>query len=181
MTVRTKVLGAAMASAVVLAAGSASALVVLPPLTFDGVEYSASVTSGLKGPSISQIFEFMVPASLGTLDAPINISTSLSDTTGSFASGTLSLYSSLVPSPATLITSAPLTGDFVQLSPESLGKGAYYIDVKGTIVGKTAKLTASAFTDAIPEPATWAVMLIGFGGVGASMRNARRKQAAATA
>jgi hypothetical protein len=29
----------------------------------------------------------------------------------------------------------------------------------------------------IPEPATWAMMLVGFGGMGAAMRSARRKQA----
>jgi hypothetical protein len=32
---------------------------------------------------------------------------------------------------------------------------------------------------AVPEPATWAVMLIGFGGIGAAIRSNRRKQAAA--
>ncbi|MFD1786641.1 PEPxxWA-CTERM sorting domain-containing protein [Sphingomonas floccifaciens] len=37
-------------------------------------------------------------------------------------------------------------------------------------------LTADAVTSAVPEPATWAMMLIGFGGIGASMR--RRKQVA---
>jgi hypothetical protein len=29
----------------------------------------------------------------------------------------------------------------------------------------------------VPEPATWAVMLLGFGGIGAAMRSARRRQA----
>jgi len=32
---------------------------------------------------------------------------------------------------------------------------------------------------AIPEPASWAMMLVGFGGLGAAMRNSRRKQAVA--
>ena len=32
---------------------------------------------------------------------------------------------------------------------------------------------------AVPEPATWAMMLVGFGGLGAAMRSSRRKQAAA--
>ena len=35
-------------------------------------------------------------------------------------------------------------------------------------------------TGAVPEPATWAMMLVGFGGLGVAMRS-RRKQAAATA
>ena len=34
---------------------------------------------------------------------------------------------------------------------------------------------------AVPEPATWAVMLLGFGGVGAAMRARHRKQALAAA
>ncbi|HEX4179244.1 MAG TPA: PEPxxWA-CTERM sorting domain-containing protein [Caulobacteraceae bacterium] len=34
---------------------------------------------------------------------------------------------------------------------------------------------------AVPEPATWAIMLIGFGGIGASMRTTRQKRNAATA
>ena len=33
---------------------------------------------------------------------------------------------------------------------------------------------------AVPEPATWAMFLIGFGGIGLTLRNARRKGAAAT-
>ena len=36
----------------------------------------------------------------------------------------------------------------------------------------------STFTSAVPEPATWAVMLAGFGGVGAAMRSRRRRAAA---
>ncbi|WP_309645539.1 PEPxxWA-CTERM sorting domain-containing protein [Phenylobacterium sp.] len=34
---------------------------------------------------------------------------------------------------------------------------------------------------AVPEPATWAMMIIGFGGVGSMLRSSRRKQAAAFA
>ena len=33
---------------------------------------------------------------------------------------------------------------------------------------------------AVPEPATWAAMLVGFGGMGVAMRNTRRKRALAT-
>lgn len=37
------------------------------------------------------------------------------------------------------------------------------------------------FAEAVPEPATWAMFLLGFGGIGFMLRNARRKSAAATA
>ena len=39
----------------------------------------------------------------------------------------------------------------------------------------------SDVASAVPEPATWAMMIIGFGGVGSMVRSARRKQTAAFA
>jgi hypothetical protein len=41
--------------------------------------------------------------------------------------------------------------------------------------------SATAGMGGVPEPATWAMMLIGFGGLGAAMRSNRRKQAALAA
>ena len=38
--------------------------------------------------------------------------------------------------------------------------------------------TAEAVTVAVPEPATWALMLIGFGGMGVALRRSRRLQPA---
>lgn len=40
---------------------------------------------------------------------------------------------------------------------------------------------ASAVVEGIPEPATWAMMLLGLGGLGAAMRTTRRKAGAALA
>lgn len=37
-----------------------------------------------------------------------------------------------------------------------------------------------AFTSAVPEPATWAMFILGFGGIGMMLRASRRKAAAAT-
>lgn len=54
--------------------------------------------------------------------------------------------------------------------PDALGFGAvpgYYDDNTGSFSVQVA---------GVPEPASWAMMLIGFGGLGAAMRGARRKQ-----
>jgi hypothetical protein len=43
--------------------------------------------------------------------------------------------------------------------------------------GATASSAAILETGAVPEPATWALMLVGFAGVGAAMRRTRKRQA----
>lgn len=40
-----------------------------------------------------------------------------------------------------------------------------------------SQYTNYAFLSAVPEPATWAMMLIGFGGIGFTMRHVRRNRA----
>jgi hypothetical protein len=56
--------------------------------------------------------------------------------------------------------SSPITGVILSSSQNSL---------------EIADIYAGA---AVPEPATWAVMLVGFGGIGAAIRRSRRKQLA---
>ena len=69
-------------------------------------------------------------------------------------------------------------GDFL------LGPGSYLVKVISTGIDavKTqgnAKYSVTLQGTAVPEPATWAVMLAGFGAIGASMRNRRRQALAA--
>ena len=45
--------------------------------------------------------------------------------------------------------------------------------------GDCCGITPLAFTVGVPEPATWAMMLVGFGGLGVAMRSRRRQFAAA--
>ena len=66
------------------------------------------------------------------------------------------------------------TGEFI------LGPGSYI--VSGSVIVSPFGSGAGAIElGAVPEPATWAMMLAGFGGLGAVLRRARRKLATATA
>lgn len=73
----------------------------------------------------------------------------------------------------------------VKLSPEAFGISLW--DVVGNGFSGFAQFAPGngtftpSLSTAVPEPATWAVMLVGFGAVGAAMRGARRKPAATTA
>lgn len=44
------------------------------------------------------------------------------------------------------------------------------------VAGGRAELRVTSIRAAVPEPATWAMMIGGFGMVGGAMRSARRKQ-----
>jgi hypothetical protein len=43
----------------------------------------------------------------------------------------------------------------------------------------TVEFTVNGAPAGVPEPATWAMMLLGFGGLGVAMRNSRGRQAVA--
>ena len=45
--------------------------------------------------------------------------------------------------------------------------------------GQADNITLAAVAGAVPEPATWAMMILGFGGVGATLRRRRQMFAAA--
>ena len=66
----------------------------------------------------------------------------------------------------------------------------YALEVIGNIAARTGTKTTSKsdveygpsiFAAAVPEPATWATMFLGFGLMGATMRSARRRKTALTA
>ncbi len=61
----------------------------------------------------------------------------------------------------------------VNLTVNGLAGGAKSLDVVAQL--------GNGFSTAIPEPATWAMMLIGFGGLGAAMRRRRAQTAVALA
>jgi len=61
---------------------------------------------------------------------------------------------------------------------QNLAAGGYivaFLEQDGAF-GATANSGAILETGGVPEPATWAMMLVGFGAVGVAMRRSRRKQ-----
>ena len=88
--------------------------------------------------------------------------------------------------PSFLAASGP-SGTVGQVIFTTLGDGAYYVQVAPSQVFADGEVGSGSLsvTDAVgrdggpdptvPEPATWAMMLVGFGGVGAALR---RRQAA---
>jgi len=49
------------------------------------------------------------------------------------------------------------------------------IVVLGTLLGTTGSYSGTLNVQAVPEPATWAMMLLGFGAIGLSFRSRRRR------
>jgi len=101
--------------------------------------------------------------------------------------GSLSLFSGTPGGAHSFIESAPITpGTLVApnltqsagLAQVLLGPGSYYLEVTGIFhpASATAQLTYSGTTtvSAVPEPATWAMMLLGFAGLGFTFRKSLR-------
>lgn len=67
-------------------------------------------------------------------------------------------------------------GTNISFSNRMIGAGTYTIGVTGTTSAATSLGASIGFTPtAVPEAATWAMMLVGFGGVGGALRSSRRK------
>lgn len=63
------------------------------------------------------------------------------------------------------------------LAPLVLGPGPHTIFANGTVTGPTGSYSGTLNVQAapsVPEPATWAMMLVGFAGVGMALRRSRR-------
>ena len=62
-----------------------------------------------------------------------------------------------------------------------VGAGTFTLNIlgtPGTQNGALSGVVSFASTPAVPEPGTWAMMLLGFGGIGFAMRRRRRQQGA---
>ena len=169
-----KILHALAASAAVLSGAPAAAAVTYtfdshPAAGFQGTTFSFTLNDYIVGSATVTSFDSCVAGNLG---AP-------GTSTGTCESVTL--------------TQSGTTVDVLAITSDldfGIGFGNAELGVNGTYQSSVAfnnsgfsTLTISGSTSraAVPEPATWAMMLFGFGGIGAAMRQSRRKDAMRTA
>jgi hypothetical protein len=110
----------------------------------------------------------------------VNIGTSTPGVT--FTSGTLALWNAMTSSFNTVATlglgSTVCCGanSSIGLAPQLFTAGTYRLTFNGTstVAGADSGTVTIAAAGAVPEPATWAMMLLGFGGIGMAMRRRRK-------
>ena len=183
MTFRTKILGSALAiGAVTLAAGSAGAVTVVNAVAGGPFSLSGNTLGTILNTTLmtGNIYDFTF-----TIEGPAN-----ADVLAQLqASVTKNKQAVSEPIDFTLFANtgtiaAPSAGtNFGTISLASVGPsmtvaltpGNYFVQVNSIAVNNETASGAITLS-AVPEPATWGVMLFGFGAIGASMRS-RRKQA----
>ena len=189
MTFRTKIFGSALTVALILAAGSAGAVTTITtalvggPVSGLNTEDEIGLVKG--GLLTSHIYDFTF-----SVAAPVapggTVSTDLQAQAQVFIKGvptgvaesiSFDLFSGTPGAGAapTPITSPTFIGASVpsisSTLTEALGVGNYHIQITPAQIAKSGETpTGSVIATAVPEPATWAVMFLGFGAVGASMR-----------
>ncbi len=178
ISVKTLLAGAALISALALST-AASAVTVITPLL--GGPFSLSNPLGTLPATKMKAgntydFTFSLVGPLGNIDSIQLQAQLLSHATSTPELIQYSLYSG-APGSGTLMSKSSL--DFSPTISFQPAAGAYYVEVdyiaaRGEVAGGT--LTASA-----PEPASWAMMLVGFGALGVALRRRAAKTASVAA
>ena len=180
MTISAKTLFAGAAVLVALAATSAPAATIIqaipggpfslanPLATFPGTALLAGNTYD---------FTFSIGPPTGTL-ATIQIQAQ-AQKSGDNEPITYDFYSGAPGSGSFLGTSSTGTNANLTFNP---GVSDYYVQVTPAYIaeGKTGEaLSGTILISTVPEPAAWALMLVGFGGLGATLRRRATKTVAA--
>ena len=169
-------LAAAAAATLMAAAPLANAATVLN-FTFspDGNSAVASFNSSGAGTTFSDTYTFTLPAGFASTALTSAAVNGMTDTA----------FSSVVLNGNTLTTNSSGAIDEKSLLNVAVNPGGNILVVNGTSGGLYSyggnvsfnKLTA--VQTGVPEPASWALMIMGFGGIGGALRNRRRTLAAA--
>jgi hypothetical protein len=158
----------AAAATLIVAAPLANAATVLT-FTFspDGNSAVAAFNSNGVGATFSDTYTFTLPAGFA--------STSL--TTAAVNGMTDTAFSSVVLNGITLTTNSTGTIDEKSLLHVAVNPGDNSLVVNGTSGGLYSyggNISFAKLVAGVPEPASWALMILGFGGMGAALRNKRR-------
>jgi len=164
----------ASAFAVALAAGASSANAAV---TFDLIDSAALNLNGSEG------FSATITDDLGAFEHSFEFTldgTSLTNaTTGTVILGAKDIDFTSIDLDGTAFTQvgSDPSGENWELLGVVLGAGPHTITVKGAVQGfgstPGATYTGSLNIAAIPEPGTWALMIMGFGGAGYMVRRRR--------
>lgn len=176
---RKLILAAASAAALAISSGANAAALVLSPTAVTTVTPPASGTFGNSfNPAATGVFtdSFLINLTNNSLTNGSLISVSLGGGNNidfTCASCSVRLDSTLF----TLMSTGTL--DVFTLSPTLLGAGNHTLTVTGNITaGPTASYSGTINFNtppAVPEPGTWAMMLLGFGATGLMMRRRNRR------
>jgi hypothetical protein len=99
------------------------------------------------------------------------------DLTSSTSGATITLEQLLAGGGSSIIQTVTGTGRFLELDTSTLAADTTYrfmYTFNTPEGGGTVSGNSSFYVAGVPEPATWAMMLLGFGGIGFAMRRRRR-------
>jgi hypothetical protein len=180
ISVKTLFAGAAVAAAVAVAAPASAATIIT---AFSGGPFSLANPIGTL-PATTLVsgntYDFTF-----TMEDPLNGSTTSTQVQAQAQVGhpavptaeliQYSLYSG-TPGSGTFIAQSSL--DFSPVIGFNASPGDYYVEID--VIAKSGEVTSgSVNTTPVPEPAAWAMMLVGFGAVGVGLRRRSPKVLAA--
>lgn len=171
---KTLLLAAAMAASLVaLPAAAATYLFQSPPGVDGSVDWVFGNSGGIPAGAFSDTFDILIPGG-GTADGSVTATftskaTDLLFTGVSFDGHTFTLFD---PGPGVHDGS---------LSPFTITGGLKELIVSGISPGASGDYSGTLSFAPVPEPATWALMIMGFGGLGAVLRSRRTKARLAAA
>jgi len=184
MNAKIKFLASAVAGAVVTGA----CLLSSPAFAVTQIN---TTPMGNLDPIDSGFFDFIVPKKtqpfedIGTFSLTVSALTDVAAHIGvnkssNFISGTLWLYEGTPSSPGPLIESQALTynsatQEWVAGFNNLLAPDPYYAIIAGQTNIKNLGINGSVFTTGVPESSTWAMLGIGFAGIGLVGMSKRRK------
>ena len=164
----------AVAAATLVLSAPASAATIINPVS-SGVFTLGNPIGTVLGIKVNQSDTYAFTFTLGgTYDVIMQLQATMFGT--SARNIDFDLYSG-TPSTGTLLMTSPFTtGPAIEAI---LGPGNYYLQIKTIVTNRELVSGSISLASAVPEPATWALMISGFGLAGAAIRRRRASGAVA--